>query len=1276
MEAGKTSLVPPEQFTTFGDLLKYLRRRADLTQRELALEVGYSEPQISYLEKNHRLPDVTTVLARFIPALDLEQDSPLAQRLIQLAQAAHIDSQPVMEAPYKGLQFFDVQDANLFYGRELLTTRLVKHLRKHQFLAIVVGASGSGKSSIVRAGLIPALQRAQRLADGNLPPPGSAHWKYYVITPGANPLAALVASLGENALNRSEISRSIKGFVADETSLDKKAREFLGLSKRSPVTNRDHVVLVVDQFEEIFTLCEDESARQAFIDNLMFSASERSAGLISIVITLRADFYAHCAQYPNLRDGLAHFQEYIGPMSKEEIRRAIEQPALTAGLTLEPGLVDLILKDMGDEPGALPLLSHALLETWKRRQNQMLTLQGYNQSGGIRGAIARTAEKVFLQLDTEQQTLARKIFQSLTELGQSSEEGLLTPDSRRRVRLSELIFNGEKSKSLETLLKKLSDARLIIVTETSAEVAHEALIREWPRLRGWLAEDRENLVLHRQLNRAASRWDADGRKSDDLYRGSRLAQALEWAGEHRVEMSILEKTFLDASKSWADKEFLEREAQKEKELAAAKKLAESESRRAEEHKLASRRLKQRAWILAVLFVSAGVLAVAALGLSWQRDEAAKLATSRELASASISNLEVDPERSILLALEALSVAQTREAEEALHRAVSTSRLEMTLRGHEEVVGVAVYSPDGRRIATAGEDGDIKIWDSQSGENILTIQGHAGPVYEVIFSSSGNWIASAGEDGTARIWKATTGILEVKLEHRFPIVGLSFSPDEKRLATGGVDGSTILWDLETGSQARQFHGHEDVVISITFTPDGKQLLTAGYDARLIFWDIESGEKVNEWEGEFGEMTFSTDKKLIMSGFSEGAKILDALSGEMHVKTGGHTNVVLTSTINPDWTMFATGGLDRKVIVSDAVTGSSLFTLSGHAGEILDIHFSPDGSHLVTASSDGTARVWNVGHTGEVTTLDLMESHGRVSLSPDSSAVAAGELETVKVWDITTGNEHFSFQVPAFATGVAFDPQGTRLAGATESGDVRVWSLTSGETELAFKASDEVIMFMAFSPDGTRLATASRDGPEVWDTYTGKLIQGFPGVEALSVCFSPDGSHLLSTGTDNRAVVWDLDTGGHVLSVGHDDIIWGCAFSPDGKRFATASRDGTARIWDASTGKELLRLIGHTSTVTAVYFSPDGKQLATSSRDGMTKLWDSGNGEMLLNLSGDGEGVNGVAISPDGKFLANAGSFSLHIYLLRLEDLVTLARLRVTRSLTTEECQMYLHIEQCK
>jgi WD40 repeat protein len=318
---------------------------------------------------------------------------------------------------------------------------------------------------------------------------------------------------------------------------------------------------------------------------------------------------------------------------------------------------------------------------------------------------------------------------------------------------------------------------------------------------------------------------------------------------------------------------------------------------------------------------------------------------------------------------------------------------------------------------------------------------------------------------------------------------------------------------------------------------------------------------------------------------------------------------------------------------------------------------------------------MGPASEALTIETADSHGRIAFSPDGTAIAAGDLEAVKVWDVATGNERVSLETPAFATGVALDPHGSRLAGATETGEVMLWNLASGKKELEFKASDTLIMFLAFSPDGKRLATASRDGAEVWDASNGELIQDFPGAEVLSVCFSPDGRRLLATDTNNQAVIWDVDRDESLVAVAHEGIIWGCAFSPDGKRFATASADGTARIWDASSGEELPRLIGHTSTVVSVFFSPDGKQLATTGRDGVTKLWDANSGELLLNLYGDGEGLNGVAISPDGSRLATAGTHALHVYLLRLPDLMVLARSRLTRELTAEECQEYLHANVC-
>jgi hypothetical protein len=412
--------------------------------------------------------------------------------------------------PFKGLLYFDEADADLFFGREALTARLIERLAAgieagERFLS-VVGASGSGKSSVVRAGLIPALRWRSHSAD----------WLIHVLTPTARPLEALAANLTQEVE-----SVTAAATLADDLARDPRSLQ-LFVKRTLPVRGDARVLLVVDQFEELFTLCRSHTERSAFVNNLLAAAFEPGGPTI-VVIALRADFYAHCADLADLRRAPARHQEYIGPMTPEELCQAIEEPARRGHWEFEPGLTDLLLHDVGDEPGALPLLSHALLATWQRRRGRALTLSGYLASGGVRGAIAETAEAVFKdQLDQEQRAIARQIFLRLTELGEG------TQDTRRRAALIELVPNPQLRPSVESVLKTLADARLITTSEDVAEVAHEALIREWPTLREWLADDREGLRLHRHLTEAAQEWERLDRDRDLLYRGVRLAQAAEW----------------------------------------------------------------------------------------------------------------------------------------------------------------------------------------------------------------------------------------------------------------------------------------------------------------------------------------------------------------------------------------------------------------------------------------------------------------------------------------------------------------------------------------------------------------------------------------------------------------------------------------------------------------------------------------------------------------------------------------------------------------------------
>jgi hypothetical protein len=435
------------------------------------------------------------------------------------------------EPPYKGLAYFDVGDAGLFFGREKLTSRLVEHLRDHALLALV-GASGSGKSSLLRAGLAPTFR--QRAVSGET-------WLVTVLTPTDHPLRALAAAVGEG---EAAGVLALRQALADNPHC---LAEFV----EEQVAGREAavVLLIIDQFEELFTLCRDDAERKAFIDNLLGavgpavpSSLDGAIGPIRVVIGLRADFYAHCADYPRLAHSLARNQEYVTPMSPEELRRAIEEPARRNGWAFQPGLVDLLMRETRDEPGALPLLSHVLLESWRRRSGPTMTLKGYAESGGVRGAIAKTAQQVYFQrLTAEQQALARNIFLRLTDLGEA------TQATRRRADIAELVPSPGNLSAVQEVLGILAEARLVTLGEHTAEVAHEALIREWPALRQWLAEDRQGLLLHRHLTDAAQEWEAMGRDEGELYRGARLEQALSWASANRERLNPLETAFLAAA---------------------------------------------------------------------------------------------------------------------------------------------------------------------------------------------------------------------------------------------------------------------------------------------------------------------------------------------------------------------------------------------------------------------------------------------------------------------------------------------------------------------------------------------------------------------------------------------------------------------------------------------------------------------------------------------------------------------------------------------------------
>ena len=1293
-----------EKFTTFGDLLRFLRRRAGITQLELSIAVGYSDAQISRLEQNLRPPDIPTIEARFVSALGLEEEPKAVARLLDLAAHVRREDAPGLGlCPYKGLNCFEEADTDLFVGREELTAKLVERVLSPtssespdqiRFLAIV-GASGSGKSSLVQAGLIPALRWNKKSID----------WQIHILTPTAHPLESLATSLTPENPSASAIATLMDDFAQDPRSLQIFAKRKLGAKAGS------HLLLVVDQFEELFALCRSEEERTAFIDNLLTAVSEQD-GRVIVLVTLRADFYAHCANYIQLREALATNQEYIGAMSEEELRRAIEEPARRGRWEFESGLVALLLHDIGREPGALPLLSHALLETWQRRRGRVMTLSGYTSSGGVRGAIAETAESVFAdQFTPAQQETARRIFLRLTELGDETATG----DTRRRATFHELILNAEETSTTHTLLKVLADARLIVTSEDTVEVSHEALIREWPRLRGWLEDNREGLRLHRQLTEAAQEWDALQREPDLLYRGARLTQAQEWAGLHAEEMNKVEREFLDASTALAQYEASEREAQRQRELEAARKLAESEKQRAEEQAQSAMQLNKRARYLTGAFVLALLMAFTALYFGSQARQTAataqtdrRIATARELAAASLNNLSIDPERSILLARQ--SIATTRsvdgtvlpESLGALHRAIVSSPIRMTLNQHGTRVLSVDYRPDGKQFATIGDDGTVMIWEAQTGKELLRLSGGTTPsdlvtAQRIAYSPDGKLLAACDRN-QVKIYDPETGeLLQSLAGHQMDTSVVAFSRDGTHIASGDILGHIVIWDTASGDSLRELTGHAAEIEDLTFTPDGKHLITASADATMKIWDIATSDLLRDYTdftGLVDSVAFNLDGTRFAFTSEDGLQVFDFSTTADITTLTDHETFALPEgasvTFSPDGTRLAAASgsatVGNSIQVWDATTGQELLILAGHTGWVMGIAFSPDGKSLVSTSLDGRVKVWSLSPGSEsVTVMSPPAVYGiRVAYSPNGQEFATNAGDgTARIWDANAGDAQLTLTEQAMETmSIAFSPDGTRFATGSLDGAAILWDKATGKELISFSAHQDGVRDITFSSDGKLLATGGFDGTaKIWDTASGNLIHEIAGHEGLvlGVAFSPDGKQLATSSTDATAKIWDVGTGKLLFTLaGHQGGLPDIAYSPDGTKIATGSGDGTAILWDAATGSQLRTLIGHSSQIQSVAFGPDGKFLATGSEDNTAKLWDVETGKEILTLPGNVGAVRGVAFSPsDGgaHLLISSGDGIARVFLLHIEDLLALAQSRVTRSLTTAECQKYLHVEQC-
>lgn len=1170
--------------------------------------------------------------------------------------------------PFKGLRAFNESDAENFFGRETLVQQLLARLGEggdlSRFLA-VVGPSGSGKSSVVRAGLIPALRR------GGLP--GSENWFVVGMLPGKHPFEELEAALLRVAVNPPE---SLLSQLRDgDRGLLRAVHRIL------PADDAVELALIIDQFEEVFTLVEDEAERALLLESIANAVMDERSRL-RVIVTLRADFTDKPLRYVDFGEMMNRRFEFVLPLTADEVERAVAGPAQRVGLKLEKGLVSTIIREAGNQPGTLPLLQYALAELFEKREGRTLTSKAYREIGGVLGALGRSAEAIYSSLDEEGRSAARQLFLRLVTLGEGTE------DTRRRVLRAELENLTTVNDLWSTVIDRFGKARLLtfdhdpLTRGATVEVAHEALLREWSRLREWLDESRADIRLQRQLAGMVSEWRNAGRDASFLLAGTRLEQFEGWSANTTVLLTQEEQAYLEASIAERDRREAEERTRQQRELENAQKLAETERQRAEEQAHSASQLRKRAVYLAGALAVALLMAVAALLFGRQAQTASRLATSRELAAASVANLEIDPERSILLALKALEASRTIEAEDALHRAVQASRLQSVIDAHEPgAASIVSFSPDGRHLVSAASDETVKIWDVATGERTLKLDGHF-----AAYSPDGGQLAVVVADGTVRMFDPLMGT-QIQAPGQIDAkLSVAFSPDGLRLLTVAYGNLPKVWDPNTGRELVAFPGHTDFVSNAVFSPDGRRILTASDDGTARVWDAQNGVQLLELGGHRGfvwSAAFGPDGKRIATVSGNEAHVWDAGSGEELFTLTAHKNEVFAVAFSPDGARLATGSLDRTVKIWDAANGVELFTLAGHNGAVYGLAFSSDGARLASSSDDGTVRVWDVSPSREFLTLVLRDSGGEVAYSADGSRMAtSGENGTLKIWDARTGRNLVTIPTSGtFIKDLLFSPDGTLLFSAGADSRLRAWDPATGRELTELPAHSGPLNGLAVTQDGTRLATTGEDFKvKIWVISNGTLAPeplltlDHPG-SVYSVAFNTDGSRLVTGAQDGAARIWDTVTGNEIITLrGHTDAVGGTAFNPDGSHVATSSWDGTARLWDASTGEQLLELRGHTNGVTSIAFSTDGSRITTVSRDGTAKLWDAVTGNELLTFAGDGAGLNDLAFSPDGKLLATGGDNGVRVYLLQLDDLIALARTRVTRELTGEECQKYLHLDR--
>lgn len=1154
--------------------------------------------------------------------------------------------------PYRGLAAFQEADTDVFFGRRELADQLVARISRRRAVA-VVGPSGAGKSSVVRAGVLPRLR-----AEGAF---------VTTMDPGVRPLAELEIALARVAAT--ELSDVVDRVAGSSDGLGRLVRRVL------PDPDGD-LVLVVDQFEELFTL-SDRDERDVFLTALAAVADDPGTP-VRVVVTLRADFLGQALSHATAGPLLRNRCVMVAPLTDDELHEVIVRPAGVAGVAVDPAMATALVADAARAPGSLPMVQFALTEVFASAHDDgLMTLAAYRRIGGIEGVLGQRAEEVHATLDVRGRAAAHTLFQRLVVLPRDG------PPSRRRV------LRGEIDHVPDHVVDAFGDARLLQfdrdeeTREPTVEVSHEALFRAWPRLAEWIEEEADQLRLLHHLTTAAGDWEAGGRDDAELYRGGRLDSALDFAGTDGDALSSTEQAFLDAA----------RDRRSQQAASAARTL---------------RRLRLLTGGLAIGLVLALVGGAIALDQRSRARAQQRVAVARELAAASTAVVDEDAELAVLLGLEA--VERTRrvdgtvlsEAESALHRAVTNSRSVLHVPG---TGGSVAWHPDGTVFATEGpeESGLVDVRDAVTGETVLSYPGHEIDVNDVAFSPDGALLATTGDDGFLRVWDSEDGALQAEAAGRFDVWGAVFSPDGTRVAASWSREGTVrildLRDPETPPRELALPtppwGN-----SISFGPDGGRIAIASIDGVLVH-DVATGDRLERLtDTAFVEaVAWSPDGQWVASTSPDAVpRITAADSGELLTELPEHDSSVYGLDWSADGSRLATVSIDGVARVFEVTTDGARQDLAVGAreGPLWGVDLSDDGERLLTGDSiSTTTRVWAVGPSSGAEWANLPISrappHTAASFSGrGEEVVATGLDEAAVVWRPgTDGRTRLGTDLRP-ATEVESSPDGDLVATADAGSVVHLWDADSGAEQATVDVPGLIPQELAWSPDGDVLAIAGEDeraaGRIGLARRDGELFavleDGEADRTAVDVVFSPDGRWLVSsrrpTSRNDPTLpslrVWDWKRAEVVADLPTFASV--VAVDPTSTRVATAVQDGGVEVWDTTTRQQLAVLVGHTGDVTGVAYSPDGTRVATSSLDGTVRLWDAETGDGQLVLDGHDGPVHSVGFGPHGDRLVSTGTGIARVWALDVGDLTHIAQRRVTRELTDDECRQYLHVPGCE